>query len=752
MKPDITKQLGPTRRHSAVPGPMEAAPEGVGRSISPAQMDKWTVPFGSEIRFPYTRADMSQDGQPLSRALSGQPLPPGTVVSWGLQIARALADLHASGALHRDLKPANVIIDREGKIHLLESSVPFFGTDLALQGMPVLMGAPQYMSPEQVRGEPMDPRSEVFSLGVLLYEMATGKRPFSGSTSEEILADVLRAQPLPARVLVPDIPDTLQEVIQKALSANRAERQQTMDEVVDDHTRAANPSSPKAQQQQRRRSTDRPSGSRSIRPWLLGIAAMAAVVVIAVAAIGVPWGVPVDSSTLLVMPLEVRGQTEGTEYLGRSLAEAIAVNLADAKSLRVLPLPTAEELSGKSALDLAAVARTHGAGRMLTGSFMREGSEANVSVRLVDTVDNRIIWGSQVEVQGGDLSSIGASLARRVAEELGVTFPKLYDYVQNLTGGEAMASSPYTAKAHEAMRQGSIAPLVKAATQLAEAFPDEPDALTLKAHASMLAFDANATQQNRDRLSSALDAVDRLDPQNPYGEFYRAYLLSKDARLSDAVAAQSRLLVRTDLTPAARAWILRYRGLLKLGDQPQSARADLEHALRLDPANARSFHILAETLLATGDKEQALIRAEQAVALMPSYWRHQETLGRALTALGRIEEALRAFRAACDLGNEQSACALFALSLLRSGATEDAMAIANKADKLTAEPAGVYNLACFWALAGDSKSALGKLKRAVELGYALPPHDPDLASLQEEPEYRAIVGEANNRERDQFPE
>jgi len=697
------------------------------------------------------------EGQPLSRILRGQPLPPGTVVTWGLQLTRALAEVHGKGEVHRDLKPANIIIDREGNVRLLESSLPSWGGSGADGAAPVLVGAPQYMSPEQVRGEPLDARSDVFSFGVVLYEMTTGKRPFSGGSSDEILNDILRAQPVPPSALAPGLPRGLEAIVQKTLAPARPDRHQTMEELVTDLERIAHELEGGVTQRGRR-VTDR-SGLRAGRKRTRLALMVAAIATIAAVAIGVSniVGPSPDARTVVVVPMEVQGQAQGAEYLGRSFAESIAVNLAEAPELRVMPVPrTAEFAATVDVLERAEAACDVGAGRMLTGSVVRDDSGVHASFSLVDTVENRILWGTQLESKSGDLSQLAMTAARRVAEELGVSFPKLYDYVGNLSGTPAMTASPHTSAALGALRQGEIKPLLAATERLVRDFPAEPDALTLRAHALMELLDSDPTPKNRRQFQEALARLDARDPNNPYGDFYRAYLAFKDSKYKEAIALHTRILERDDLTPAVRAWVLRYRAFMRASGMrdTDAALRDLEEALSLDPASARTFHILSETLMTVGRNEEALTRARQAVALMPNYWRHHQTLGVLLGQLGRDQEALPTLEIACELGNAQSACAMYAISLFKAERAADARKAAQQAAELTSDSLGAYNLACYFALSGQRKRALALLSDALELGPVgtAPNQDPDLATLHGDPEFIAILAEAERRSRDFFPE
>jgi serine/threonine-protein kinase len=681
-----------------------------------------------------------------------------------LKVARVIAEIHRQGHLHRDLKPSNIRVTRDGDVELLDFGLATLSERLEggdgdePAARPILVGAPQYMSPEQVRGEPLDVRSDVFSFGVVLYEMACGKRPFSGATSEDVLHEIVRAQPIPPTALVPSLPRELEEVIKTALAPAPEQRYQSMDEVVRGLESAGRKLEAAAMQQRGRRITDRRAAPVAVpsRGGLL-VAAIAILVLIGGLLAGrrLMQTAP-DERTVLVFPFEVRGQAEGAEYVGRSLAEALAINLAQAHELRVLPVPQKGEIEGVGALARARAAERVGAGRLLAGAITRDGTQVRASVSLVDSAENRILWGTRMQAHDGDLPTLAMSLARAVAGELGATFPRMYDYIGNVSGSPAMAASPQTALAQEAMRAGDIASMRKATRELVEAFPDEPDAHALRTQALVLAWDADPTATRRAALERSIRRLDETAPDNPYGASFRAYLLHQDGKSEAAIEAFSRVIARPDLTPSLRAWALRYRALAKEAvEGKQSALVDLEEAHRLDPANAWTFHILSRTLLSLGRTDEALTRARQAVALVPSFWRNHNALGSTLSELGRHEEARDAFEVACRLGNAQLPCALYALALLRTGDEAAAARAVERASKLTEDAHGTYNLACYWALTGHQKRALVALKRAIDLGFSgsLLTRDPDLASLREDPEFVALVGSLKKaRPEDAWPE
>ena len=185
------------------------------------------------------------EGSPLHKMLHGRPLSPDKVAMMGEQVARAMSRAHRRSLLHRDLKPGNMLVTSEGDVKVVDFGLaavfqPLHSAlDLDLPTMPVgrelkLAGTLPYMSPEQARGEHLDARSDIFSLGVVLYEMTTGDRPFAGVTPADLLQEILRARPMPIHERVGSVPLDLERIIRKAMAPNRKDRYQTMEDLAVD--------------------------------------------------------------------------------------------------------------------------------------------------------------------------------------------------------------------------------------------------------------------------------------------------------------------------------------------------------------------------------------------------------------------------------------------------------------------------------------------------------------------------------------
>jgi len=705
------------------------------------------------------------DGTPLDKLLHGRPLPPDKVAELGQQIARALSHAHRSGLIHRDLKPANVLVTKDGEVKvadfglatLFEQSTQSLDpesptgmiTPTPEEESPRLVGTVPYMSPEQIRAESLDTRSDVFSLGIVLYEMTTGKRPFEGSTTGELAAEILKSNPMAPHDLVTKIPLELDRIVKKALGRKPADRYQSMEDLAVDLSRLGREMESgaslsyddltKFQMPERRR--------RWLAPLVLASLAVLTI------AIGAWWlstgeGQLVEERTLLILPMTVRGQEHGADYVGRAFAEAIAVNLAQNRDLRIPPIP--ERIPANRDEELAS-ARSAGAGRMLTGTVFRDGANVRASVQLVNLVENRILWGAQETVGEEDLPALARSLAQGVSAQLQVSQPKLYEYAWDLKGGDAMAASPELGIVVGHLRRTEYAAAIEPCNRLLAQFPDEPDAYALSAFTYYAAWFHDPSAARRADLERAIAALDRADPGNPYGTMIRAVVLHEgDQESRESMKLFPQILDRDDLSASFRAWVLRNRAEIAsiLGDHDQAA-ADMTEALSLDPLHPTNYNSLSTVSVNSGRMEEAALRAEQAMALMPRALVHQYMLGWIRYRLDDLDGALPLLEESCETHQVQRSCALYAAVLQRAGREDEALQAERHAAGLTETGKGSVDLARFWLLKGDRDQALHHLGRAVEVGFVDPDFnieillvdDGDFAPLQGEARFREIVEE-----------
>lgn len=669
------------------------------------------------------------EGRSLDKILHGRSLRPEQVVALGLQIAQALSRAHRHGLLHRDIKPANVIVTPEGDVKVVdfgvaamlarapEPAAPAEGTGRPQVPGGDIVGTLAYMPPEQVRGEALDARSDIYALGVTLYEMTTGHRPHAGATQWEMMESIFKGRPQPVHELVPRVPVELERIVLKALAAKAAERYQTTDDLAVDLKRLQKDleadSSPSYTDL---RLPAPPRGARRrMRVWALG----AVVVLVGALVLGFWRRAGVDPHRVVVMPFEVQGQTQGADYAGRSFGEAIAVNLALAQGLTVLPVPDPERPPLRGAPARAALARRLGAGRYLTGLLERSGDSVRVSVSLLESGQGSLLWGAHVTSGEQELGACAAGIARAATGALSVRIEKRYDYVGNLTGSPAMLGSPLLPRALAAVRNYDLAVCDSVTRELCAIFPGEVDAHVLRIWALLGVNNTRPSAGLRAQLRDELGTLRRLDPGHPFIDIARAIQARYADRHAEAVQILSRVLARNDLTPAARSHVLRQRSsAYSLWGKVDLSIPDAEEALRLDPTHPQCYEQLSRAMSSNQRDEEALLRAQQGLAISPNHPALNQLFGLALMGLGRVEEAVEPLARACELTGNQSECGDYAVVLQLAGHGQRAREAARHAGSLPESQYGQYNLAQYWSLSGNRSSALACLRRALALGLA----------------------------------
>jgi serine/threonine-protein kinase len=697
------------------------------------------------------------DGETLRNHIHRQALPLDEILRLGMQIAEALDAAHAQGIIHRDIKPANIFVTRRGQAKVLDFGLAKLVRKGVAAGGPdsdgdatdstsivgIISGTPSYMSPEQIRGDPLDARTDIFSLGLVLYEMATGRQAFSGPTGGVIIEAVLTRSPAPARSINPNIPAGLEDIIDKALHKDKDRRYQHAAEIRNELQRL-----------------DRGGSDSSWRSAALDITTES---------IAKPATSPSDSSghhsarnitsqtvrrervakvidSLAVLPFENSSRDPDNEYLSDGIAGSLINILATVPKLRVMAQSTVFRYKGKG-IDPQAVGRELNVRAVLTGRMMQSGRSLRIGTELVDVATGSQLWGAQYDREPGDIFAIQDEISNEISENLRLKLTRAEK--KRLTKRHTQDSEAYGLylKGRHHWNRWTEEGFYKAIEFFQQAVEKDPGyALAYAGIAdSYVLLGWNGYLPPKDAFPKAkIAATKALELEPDLGEAHSpmaAVLWLHDWQWPEAQKEFERSLALSPAYPTANHWYAEY--LMTMGRHDE-ALAKMKDSQRLDPLSLIISVAIGWTYYMAHRYDEAIQQIQRTFDLDPNYPVAHWVLGLVLRKMGRYDQAIaEGEKSVATSGGAPLMRATLAQTLGAAGRREEAIDIL---DALTTLAKQKYVAPYFFAKIHVGLGEHARAMECLEKSYAEHSHwliylhmDPSMDPLRPNPNFQDLV-------------
>jgi eukaryotic-like serine/threonine-protein kinase len=689
-----------------------------------------------------------------------------------IQVASGLVAAHRVNIIHRDIKPENIMIRKDdGLVKLLDFGLakiavprraaidPEADTQLRNTAPGVVMGTVAYMSPEQARGATVDERTDIWSLGVVLYETVAGCSPFMAGTSNEIISAILSKQTAPPLArYAHSVPERLEEIVEKALAKNEDERYQTSKDLLIDLKRLQQTLQLKVASErgtsigavaisarQVGEQTRAPTQPASSAEYIVNqvkshkraaLTSLAVLLLIAVGTFIYIWQIKQTAApsqpeikSLAVLPLENLSGDPSQEYFADGMTEALISNLSQIKALKVISRRSVMRYKGARE-SLPVIARALGVDAVIEGSVQRSGGRVRVTAQLIPATTNTAVWSRNYERELSDILKLESDVAQAIASEIRV---QLTPAEQN----RLTSTRTIDPKAHEAYLLGRYhlaklnpSDLSQAVNYFQQAIRIEPDFAAAYAGLSRAWSERGVwggktfIEVEEPSREAALKAL-QIDPANSGAHTSMCMILiNYDHNYSTAEEEVKRAI---DIDPGSAEAYVAYGWLLQVLGRHEEVRQKMEKAEQLDPVSSQIQGDFGRMLYRARKYDEAEKHLKRSVELDPNNYSSYGRLGDVYIEMGRFPDAIAMFEKSRSIQPQGAHALRLAVVYARMGRRQAALdTLATTSNRSTWELARLY-------------TALGEPDKALSiLNESIDKHDVLLTNLKEDPSFDTL--------------
>ena len=674
-------------------------------------------------------------GQTLSDRVRGGGLPEREMRRLGKQLADGLAAAHKEGVLHRDIKPGNLRLTTDGRLKILDFGLARLtrtGDVSMTKSTNVdqhIVGTLPYMPPEQLRGEPVDVRCDIYAAGAVLYEMACGTRAFPQQSAPALMGAILGQPPVPPSEIVPEIPRDIERIILRCLEKDPARRYASARELGADLRQVARPEPRGAGARQDPRgalatSKTRPRPKRSSVPFAaLGLGALALVTALAFvfdlggvrsALLG---GGGSTSHSLAVLPLANLSGDPGQEFFADGMTDELITKLAQVSAMRVISRSSVMQYKGASK-SLRSIAKELGVRMVVEGSVARVGGIVRVSAQLIDALEDRNVWADSYERTSSNVLLLEGELAGAIVKNVQA---KLTPDERTRLG----SARPVDTQAHDEYLKGlycfnqfSIEGFKEGIEHFNKAIARDPGSAPayggLASCYYALSSVALPANEAMPRAKAAAQKALSLDPNLASAHVALAYVQGfYDWNWPEAERTFHKAI---RLNPSETSAHLFLGQLLLIVGRPEQASTEIERARKIDPLSSYASGMSLWPLYFERRFPEALTAATHVAAVDPTNASPHFVLGLALSMTGHPDRGAQEFLRAYALDPRPNYLSYVGWAHTRMGDHAGAVAVLHRLQALSESTyVQPYNFAVAFAAAGQRDSAFAALDRGIQL-------------------------------------